>query len=181
MLTSQELERFVDEFGDHAYGFAFSLCGNQSEARELVQETFVRMFDRAESIDPAQPLESWYMTVLKNLFLDGRRRCERRLGVSLDAPIGEHGTLTVADAVADEREAAVLERLERAETVGFVRQALAGLPPAARAILDMVDIQGLGYEEAAEVLECPLNTVRSRLSRARALLRDRLLQMEVTA
>lgn len=181
MITSQELERFVDEFGDHAYGFAYSLCGNEPEARDLVQEAFVRMFDRAEQIDPALPLEGWYMTVLKNLFLDGRRRWERRNGVSLDAPVGEDGTLTVADAVADTRDEAVLDRLERAETTGFVRQALSRLPPAARAILDMVDIQGMGYEEVATVLGCPLNTVRSRISRARALLRERLLEMEVTA
>jgi RNA polymerase sigma-70 factor (ECF subfamily) len=181
MLASEDLERFVDEYGDHAYSFAYSLCGNEEDARELVQDAFVKIFDRADRFDDAQSLESWYMTVLKNLFLDGRRKWERKHGLSLDAPVGEHGTLTVADCVADEREVAVLERLERAENAGLVRRALAKLPRDARAVLTMVDINGMGYEEAAKVLDCPLNTVRSRLFRARATLRERLLELEVTA
>ncbi|MFI5345313.1 MAG: RNA polymerase sigma factor [Elusimicrobiota bacterium] len=179
MLSSEDLERFVDEYGDHAYSFAFSLCGNESDARELVQDAFVKIFDRAERFDDSQSLESWYMTVLKNLFLDGRRRWERKNGVSLDTPVGEFGTLTIADCVADEREEAVLSRMERAETAGLVRKALAKLSPEARAILTLVDMQGRGYEEAAKALDCPLGTVRSRISRAREALRARLLEMEV--
>ena len=179
MLASEELERFVESYGDHAYSFAYSLCGNEVDAHELVQDAFVKIFDRADRFDDAQSLESWYMTVLKNLFLDGRRRWERRNGFSLDAPVGEFGSLTVADCVADEREEAALTRLERAETSKAVRRALAKLSPEARAILTMVDIEGRGYEEAAKVLDCPLGTVRSRISRARDALRERLLDMEV--
>lgn len=181
MISSQDLEKFVDEYGDHAYSFALSLCGNELDARELVQESFVRIFDRADRYDAAQSLESWYMTVMRNIFLDGRRRWERKYGVSLDAPIDEDGTLTVADAVADEREEALLDRLERAESAALVRKAIKTLVPDLRALLTMIDIQGMGYGEAAKVLDCPLNTVRSRLFRARAALRERLLQMEVAA
>ena len=179
MLSSEDLERFVDEYGDHAYSFAFSLCGNQPDADELVQEAFVKILDRSERFDDKQSLESWYMTVMKNLFLDGRRRWERKNGVSLDAPVGDVGDMTVADCVADDREEAALTRLERAETAGLVRRALAKLPPDARAILTLVDIEGKGYEEAAIVLDCPLGTIRSRISRARDALRAKLLVMEV--
>ncbi|MDE2142752.1 MAG: RNA polymerase sigma factor [Elusimicrobia bacterium] len=178
MLSSDDLERFVEEYGDHAYGFAFSLCGNEPDARELVQDAFVKIFDRAARFDDAQSLESWYMTVLKNLFLDGRRRWERKNGVSLDAPVGEESSLNVADCVADDRDVAMLERLERRESAAQVRRALGRLSPDARAILTLVDIEGRGYEEAAEALGCPLGTVRSRISRARDALRERLLGME---
>ncbi|MDE2490049.1 MAG: sigma-70 family RNA polymerase sigma factor [Elusimicrobia bacterium] len=177
MLERGALERFVDEYADHAYAFALSLCGNEPDARELVQEAFVRIFDKADLYDESQPLSSWFLTILKNLFRDGTRRCERRLKLSLDAPIGRDG-LTVADAAADPREEAVLDRLEREESSALVRRALSELPPAARAVLTMVDAEGLGYEDAARVLGCPLGTVRSRLNRARALLRGRLLAQE---
>jgi RNA polymerase sigma-70 factor (ECF subfamily) len=180
MLTRDDLERFVDEYGDHAYSFAYSLCGNETDARELVQEAFVRIFDRADRYDPTKSLESWFMTILKNLFLDGRRRWERKNGVSLDAPAGEDG-LTVADSIADEREEALLDRLEREEETVRVRRALESLAPELRAVLTLVDVDGIGYDRAAEALDWPVGTVRSRLSRARTALRTRLLEMGVTA
>lgn len=180
MLERDALERFVEEFGDHAYSFAFGLCGNEVDARELVQNAFVKIFDKAESFDASQSLESWYMTVLKNLFLDGTRRWDRKRGVSLDEPMGEEG-LTVADSLPDEREEALLDRLERSEQSERVQRALDALTPDSRAVLMMIDANGMGYEEAGRALGWPLGTVRSRVSRARASLRTRLLEMEVTA
>jgi RNA polymerase sigma-70 factor (ECF subfamily) len=180
MLERDALERFVDEFGDHAYGFAYSLCGNEADAKELVQHAFVKVFDKAESFNSSQSLESWYMTVLKNLYLDGTRSWDRKRGISLDAVVGEDG-LTVADSVADDREEALLDRLERAEDAANVHKALARLPRDWRIVLTMIDVNGVGYEEAARVLDWPLGTVRSRMSRARAALRTRLLEMGVTA
>jgi RNA polymerase sigma-70 factor (ECF subfamily) len=180
MLTPDALERFVDDFGGHAYSFAYSLCGNEADARELVQGAFVKIFDRAGSYDASQSLESWYMTVLKNLYLDGTRSWDRKRCDSLDEPLGETG-LTVADSIADERETALLDRLERAEDVQRVRRAMTRLTRGSRAVLDLVDVKGLGYEEAGRVLGWPLGTVRSRVSRARASLRSRLLEMEVAA
>ena len=180
MLERDALERFVDEFGDHAYSFAFRLCGNEQDAKELVQNAFVKIFDKAESFDSSHSLESWYMTVLKNLFLDGTRRWDRKRGVSLGEPMGG-GDLTVADCLADEREEALLDRLERAEESDRVQRALAGLTKDSRAVLLMIDVNGMGYEEAARALDWPLGTVRSRVSRARASLRTRLLEMGVTA
>lgn len=180
MLERDALERFVDEFGDHAYSFAYSLCGNETDAKELVQHAFVKVFDKAGSFNASQSLESWYMTVLKNLFLDGTRSWDRKRGVSMDEVVGEEG-LTVADSLEDEREEALLDRLERTEEAGLVHKALAGLPKVSRVVLTMIDVNGMGYEEAARALDWPLGTVRSRVSRARAALRTRLLEMGVTA
>jgi RNA polymerase sigma-70 factor (ECF subfamily) len=178
MLETPDLERFVDDYADAAYRFAYALCGNEPDARELVQGAFVRVFDKAALFDGTQSLEAWFKTVLKNMFLDGRRAWDRKHKVSLDAPIGEG--LTVADAVADPRDAAVGADLEREETAAGVRAALAGLPAESRAVLTLVDMEGLGYEETARRLGLPLGTVRSRLSRARAALRELALELEVT-
>ena len=58
MLERDALERFVEDFGDHAYRFAFTLCGNEPDASELVQNAFVKVFDKASSFDETQSLES---------------------------------------------------------------------------------------------------------------------------
>ena len=85
----------------------------------------------------------------------------------------------MADGVADIREMSLLDRLERQESSRLVRRAMRVLTPDARAVLLMIDLEGLGYEEAAAVMGVPLNTLRSRIVRARAALKERLLAMEV--
>jgi RNA polymerase sigma-70 factor (ECF subfamily) len=177
MIERNSLERFVEEYGDRAYGFAYGLCGNEADARDIVQEAFLRLFEKAELYDEAQPLETWFLTILKNLFRDGLRRWEKRSRVSLDAPMGDAG-LTVADSLPDAREEALLDRLEREESSARVRAALAALTPDARAVLALVDMEGVGYEDAAETLGVPLGTLRSRIVRARKALKGRLLEME---
>jgi RNA polymerase sigma-70 factor (ECF subfamily) len=177
MLERDALEKFVDEYADRAYGFAYGLCGNEAEARELTQEAFVKIFERAEQFDATQSLETWFLTVLKNVFRDSLRRWERKSRVSLDAPIGEDGE-SAADSLPDANEEAMLDRLEREESAARLHRALETLTPDARAIVALVDMEGLGYEEAAEALGLPLGTVRSRLNRAREVLRRRLLEME---
>ncbi|HAZ09303.1 MAG TPA: RNA polymerase subunit sigma-24 [Elusimicrobia bacterium] len=180
MLTTGDLERFVDEYADKAYSYAYGLCNNEPDARELVQAAFVRLFEHAGRYDRARSsLENWYLTLLRHIYVDGVRRWERKSRLSLDFPLGQDG-LTVADVVADPREAALLDRLESQESAEQIRAALATLAPAVRAALMLVDVDGLGYEETAQVLDCPLGTVRSRINRGRASLRRKLLEMEVT-
>lgn len=172
-------DALIDANANKAYCFAMGLCGNEDDAKELVQEGFAKAMERIETHDPSQPFEAWFLTVLKHLYLDGMKKYERRHGQSLDEPLDETG-LTVADAVGDHRELALLDRLERQESSKLVRRAMRVLTPDARAVLLMIDLQGLGYEETAAVMGCPLNTLRSRIVRARAALKQRLLALEVS-
>lgn len=172
-------DALIDAHANKAYCFAMGLCGNDHDARELVQEAFAKAMDRIDTHDPNMPFEAWFLTILKRIYLDGAKRYEKKYGQSLEEPITESG-LTVADAVADVREQSVLERLEREENSKLVRRAMRALTPDARAVLLMIDLEGMGYEDAAEVLGCPLNTVRSRIVRARIALRERLTALEAT-
>lgn len=182
MLSATDLEGFVERYSDRAYWYAYGLSGNEPDSRELVQAAFVKLFDSAATYDPGQSsLENWFLTILGNVHKDFLRRAERRHGVSLDLPIRGTEGLTVADALPDKREPALLERLERQEEGARVQAALRELSPALRSVAVLVDMEGLRYEEAAEVIGCPLNTVRSRVARARAELKQRLLEMEVAS
>ncbi|MDD5305256.1 MAG: RNA polymerase sigma factor [Elusimicrobia bacterium] len=178
-MPELDWEALIDANANKAYCFAMGLCGNEDDAKELVQEAFAKAMDRIGTHDPAMPFEAWFLTVLKHLYLDGTKKYEKRHGQSLDMPINESG-LTVADGIADDREMSLLERLERQENTKLVRRAMRALTPDARAVLLMIDLEGLGYEQAAAVMGCPLNTLRSRIVRARAALKERLLALEVT-
>ena len=178
-MSEPDWEALIDANANKAYCFAFGLCGNEDDAKELVQEAFAKAMDRIGTHDPSLPFEAWFMTVLKHLYLDGTKKHEKRFGQSLDMPIGESG-LTVADAIADDQEMSLLDRMERQENAKLVRRAMRALTPDARAVLMMIDLEGLGYEEAAVVMGCPLNTLRSRIVRARTALKERLLALEVS-
>ncbi|MBI5884232.1 MAG: sigma-70 family RNA polymerase sigma factor [Elusimicrobia bacterium] len=172
------LQRFVEEYSDSAFTFAYRLCENVEEAKELVQEAFFRLFKSWDHFDQSQPLEKWFLTILKNVYVDSVKKFDRRNMVPLDMPVRhEDGEgVSIAETIADERDEAVLDMLERRESEGHLKAALAGLTKEHRAILALCDMQGLGYDEISRVLGMPMGTVRSRVSRARTALREGLLK-----
>jgi len=178
-MPELDWDALIEANANKAYCFAFGLCGNEEEAKELVQEAFVKAMDRIGTHDPSLPFSAWFLTILKHLYLDGTKRYEKRFSQDLDQPLDSFG-LTVADAIADDRDIDLQERLERQESSRLVRRAMRALTPDARAVLLMIDLEGLGYEEAAAVMGCGLNTLRSRIVRARVALKERLLALEGT-
>lgn len=171
------LEEFIRDYSDRAYQFAYQLCGDAEQAKELVQEAFYRIIRKWDQYDPSRSLEGWFLTILRNLYFDGLRSYERRNVLSLDVPStcdgGEDGSLTLADAVTEDDDD-LLGVLARDEDSRQIQAAFDSLKPEYRAVLTMCDGQGLSYEEIASVMDCPKGTVRSRLNRARAALRQAL-------
>src|SRR5262245_54045717 len=122
-----DFERLVREHGPRAYRFALRLAGNESDARDLVQEAFARAFRARGTFDDARPFEAWLLRILRNVYLDGVRRYEHRRGVSLDVPASEDGgswESLLSDGRPDP--AGELVMRDRDKTV---REALASLPP----------------------------------------------------
>ena len=75
----------IRRHGNRIYNFAYRLSGNDPDARDLVQEALLRAFDHRDRYDPTKPFHSWVMGILRNVFVDGMRRYERRHVVSLHA------------------------------------------------------------------------------------------------
>ncbi len=171
-------EDFVREYGDRAYRCAYRLCGDTEEAKDLVQEAFTRVLGRWDRYDSSQPLDAWFFTILRHVFIDDRRRCGRTRVVSLEtrsaAADPEEGA-TLLQTLADGEEA-VLERIEREDSAAAVREALKALSREHREVLTLCDMEGCSYEEIAQVLGVAVGTVRSRVSRARDALRRRLME-----
>ena len=173
-MADKRFEAFLQEYGERAYQFAYRLCGNPDDAKDLVQEAFLRLLRHREDYDASKVMEGWFFTTLKHVFLDARKRFEKRNLVSLDERVeGAEEDATYADLLPDEERAA-LDRLESAESASVVREALEAMSCEHRVVLTLCDMQGMTYEEIGKVLEVPHGTVRSRISRARIALRRRL-------
>lgn len=142
------------------YRFAYAMTGSPAMAEEAVQETFLRLIRQPGGLDPAKgSLESYLYGILRNV----TRQALRAQFVALDEDYDE--AATVDDPMV------VLDRSQAQERLGA---AILTLPGHYREVLVLCDLEEWSYETAAATLGCPVGTVRSRLNRARALLRSRL-------
>jgi len=149
------------EHVDELYGLARHLCGNTSDAEDLVQDTYARAL--AGRFDENGHLRAWLFRILRNCFIDQARR----RALVLELP---DDTL---DARADEPwDAAALDQLRYVGSAELAR-AVATLPIELRFVL-LLDVEGFTEAEVADIMRCAPGTVKSRLSRAKAKLREAL-------
>lgn len=155
---------------DHLYRVAFHLTREKATAEDLVQETYLRAITHYSQFTPGTHLKAWLTKILYNLFVDRHHREKRT--VSLDQPDDKAETSWLDSLEGSEAgpEAAIL----RTELKEKIRDALDRLPEEFRTAVVLVDIGGFSYAEAAEILSCPIGTVRSRLFRARSILAHKL-------
>ena len=157
-------DQVVERHSDRVYRLAYRLTGDRHDAEDLTQEVFVRVFRSLDTYTPGT-FEGWLHRITTNLFLDQARRRQR---IRFDALSEERaGTLRSTTPAPD---VAVADRLFDDD----VEQALAALPPEFRAAVVLCDVEGLSYEEIADILSAKLGTVRSRIHRGRAMLRRAL-------
>lgn len=162
----QPLGRAALAHADALYRFARRLTGDGAAAEDLVQETFTRALGAAERFEPGTDLRAWLFRILRNLHLGALRRERRHPTAS--SPVED----LEAAGWAPPPDGADPERL-RGVAARDLEQALASLPETWRALV-LLQLEGLGEREMAEAMGCPAGTVKSRLSRARAALRQRL-------
>ena len=157
-VTEVDYEQAVNSFYEPLYGFAYSLSGNENDACELTQETFARLLSKGAQVREESKLKSWLFTTLYRVFLGWKNR-ERRLP-HLEISSVEHELPPVAGELVD-----MMER-------DTVRDALLRIDERYRVPLMLYYLEEHSYEEIAELLEIPIGTVMSRLSRAKVLMRQ---------
>jgi RNA polymerase sigma-70 factor (ECF subfamily) len=171
---AEEFERLVRTHQSALYRVAYRLTGNRDDAEDLLTEALTEAWSAFDRFQTEDGFVRWVATIMTHTFLDWKRKANRIDWISLDNPTPEEddegeGGWDIADENADPEAVAMRRQFWR-----DAQKALDDLPPEFRAAVVLVDMEGLSYEEAAQVLGCPIGTVRSRLHRARAMLRERL-------
>ncbi len=159
----ETLAAVYDAYGALAYGLAFKVVGSQTEAEDVVQESFLALWRQADRLDPEKGLRSYLLSIVHHRAIDRIRRRGRRpeTELDLDLPLPSN----------DEDPADTAVRNSERETV---RAALVALSLDQRRTVEMVYFQGLTMSEAAERLGIPTGTVKSRLRLALGRLRQEL-------
>lgn len=152
---------------DQVYTAGLYLSRNKDEAEDLLQETFLRAYRFWHQFTPGTNCRAWLMTILHNTFKNRyRERYREQRSVDVEEALPELENAANVDAGESNPESIVLGQL----LDGEVEAALKQLPVEFLEVVVLVDVQELSYEEAAAVIECPIGTIRSRLSRARRML-----------
>lgn len=157
---------------DHLYRVALHLAREPDDARDFVQETYARALNSYEQFTWGTNMKAWLTRILYNFFFDSYQ-LRKRL-VSLEPNAGEKESESdYWDKVPAESPGPEGDLLHK-ELNAHITEALTKIPEEFRAPIILVDMADFSYAETAEILSCPLGTVRSRLSRGRKLLQKQL-------
>ena len=158
-VTEKELLTLATSAANRLKRFAYHLCGDADVAEDLVQEGFLRALARRAQLRDTSRALSWLLMIVRRVFLENRRKTQRHLQLI-------EGDETLMDPPFGNLE----EEMFRGALSEEVTDALAALPEEWRTCLMLREVDEFSYEEIAEIVECPVGTVRSRLARARAQL-----------
>ncbi|MGI4787890.1 MAG: sigma-70 family RNA polymerase sigma factor [Janthinobacterium lividum] len=167
--------RLLAAHQDKLYRVAYRMAGHHEDAQDLLQDALLEAYRSFKKFQRGSYFDKWLYRIMTNTFID-RQRHRKRVGPieSLDAPIPgtDEGAGIGRDIPdwADEPSRRVLE--DKFEEP--VQKALDALPPEFRMVLILSDVEEFSYEEISEMMETPIGTVRSRLHRARAIMRQKL-------
>ena len=148
------------------FRFAFRLLGSSEEAKDVVQEVMMKVWNGREQMGAIDNMEAWCMRITKNLSLDRLRSKQRKVTDSM-----EQGFEVKQESLTP------YERTEIGESMKRVNELMAALPDKQRQVMLLRDIEGYSYNEICEILELDMSQVKVNLFRARNFVRERLVKM----
>ncbi len=168
--------RLASRYQDRVLNTCWRLCGQAADAEDLAQETFLHALEAIGTFQARSRFYTWIYRIAVNVALTHRRKQARAVRLSLHAPdgqfLGDEATGFPGRVSSDTADPSA--RLSARETQCRIEQGLEELDDDHRAVIVLRDIEGLEYEQIAEILDVAVGTVRSRLHRGRMELRRRL-------
>lgn len=164
------LNRLMDRHGELVYRFLVRALGNEHDALDLAQETFVRVYKQRTRFRPGRKFQSWLLTISSNLARDRIRWRRRHPEVALPASNELEASLSGGTSRPKQPDQITSQNEESLR----VREAVMALPEDLRLPLVLFHFHGNSYEEIGQILKCSSKAVDSRLYRAKKLLRERL-------
>jgi RNA polymerase sigma-70 factor (ECF subfamily) len=164
LSKSRKFKRDLADYRENLYRIAYSWCHNPALSDDLVQETMAKALKNSGQLRDPKTLRAWLYRILSNCWRDHFRR--------------SRDTVDIDDVVLIEKDTPDLCH-DRQLVINRVRCAIERLPMGQRQVISLVDLEGCSYIEVSEILDVPIGTVMSRLSRARKALKTMLLEDEI--
>ena len=165
-------EELMSSYEKRAYNIALRIMSNEEDAKDAAQEAFIKIFRSIKNFREESSFSTWLYRIVTNTCLDELRKRKRTESMPLEMTYeNEKGVAYVEIGADRETPEDVFGRIERQQ---IVHSAIDSLSEDYKTVIVLRDIQGFGYAEIASILNCPIGTVKSRINRARNMLKDRL-------
>ena len=177
----EALGTLLKSYQRRIYAVCDRMVRHAEEARDLTQESMIKVIEGLESFDARAKVSTWIIRVTMNCCISHLRKRKLRSHLSLDIPAtgsSDPDAGPIGAQLPEQVEPQPEQRVEQEESRGLVIRALGVIDPQMRAVLVLRDMHDLDYQQIAEVIESPVGTVKSRLFRARAALRDAIETLE---
>lgn len=158
--------RIVEEYRQQAFSMAFRIVCDEEEARDIVQESFIKIWQRMETYDMKQKFSTWMYKIVANCAIDRMRQINRHKLVSLDKVISTIDCINLDDTQVE---------VDNKETARLIMWISEGLPEKQKIIFIMRDLQGVDSSEVQQILNLSETSVKSNLYHARRAIREKLL------
>lgn len=176
---TQAFEELVLQYQDKVYALAYRYMGNEEDAYDMSQEAFIKAYRSLRSFKGNSSFGTWIYRVATNVCLDELRKRKRKIvPLSLDEPLATQEGDEVDKEIADPAPTQDI-LYEQKEFSQYIQNLLDQMKPEHKTVVVLRDVMELSYEEIASVLDCSIGTVKSRLSRARMVLKKKFSQREL--
>ncbi|RMI26786.1 MAG: sigma-70 family RNA polymerase sigma factor [Calditrichaeota bacterium] len=165
----QAFDVLVRRYKDQLLNFVYRFVGNRSDAEDIVQETFLRVFKNKHYYKEIAKFSTWVYTIAGNLAKTELRRRKRRKFFSVSNFVNEEKDYDIPD-----RDHNPEAEVDGALKDAVIQKAIEKLPPKFKEVILLRDVQGFAYEEISQILNIPLGTVKSRVNRGRLKLQEDL-------
>ncbi|NLM44449.1 MAG: sigma-70 family RNA polymerase sigma factor [Clostridiales bacterium] len=165
-------EELIYNYEKKAYNIAYRIMGNEEDAKDMAQEAFIKIYKSIGNFRGDSTFSTWLYRIVTNVCLDELRKRKKNNTVPLEMSIeSEKGTAIVELSAEKETPEDIYEQVEKKQ---LIQSAISSLSEDYKTVIILRDVQGFSYEEIATMLNCSLGTIKSRINRARNLLKDKL-------
>lgn len=176
---TRAFEELVAQYQGKVYALAFRYMGNEEDASDMAQEALLKAYRSLRMFKGNSSFGTWLYRITTNVCLDELRRRKRRIiPLSLDEPLATQDGEEIEKEIADQSPGADI-LYEQKEFSDYIQNLLDELRPEHKTAIVLRDVMELSYEEIAQTLDCSLGTVKSRISRARDVIRKKLVDREL--
>lgn len=165
-------EELINKYERKAYNIAYRMMSNEEDAKDAAQEAFIKIYKSIKGFREESLFSTWLYKIVTNVCLDELRKKKKNEAVSLEVSVeSDKGTAYFELGAEEDTPEDYYERKEKSQ---LILNTIHSLKEDYKVIIILRDIQGFSYEEIASILNCSLGTVKSRINRARNVLKDKL-------